>query len=149
MTQQKTLRRTALAAFAAALLGSTTLALAQPNNYPGQRGDHQNGVHFNQQHGRPGPAHARPGARPHTPPHAQGPQFHPGGPGMRGAGPDRSWHKGGRLPPQYRTRHYVVNDWRHHHLSQPPRGYQWVQYGSDYLLVAIATGVIAQLILSN
>ncbi len=33
--------------------------------------------------------------------------------------------------------------------SAHPRGYHWVQYGSDYLLVAIATGVIAQLILGN
>ncbi|MNH46523.1 hypothetical protein D3C79_1093380 [compost metagenome] len=57
--------------------------------------------------------------------------------------------RGSRLPPQYRGHHYVVNDWHGHRLSRPPRGYHWVQYGGDYLLVAIATGVIAQLILSN
>ena len=51
--------------------------------------------------------------------------------------------------PVYRTHHYVVNDWRAHRLSPPPRGYHWVQYGADYMLVAIATGVIAQLILSR
>jgi Ni/Co efflux regulator RcnB len=43
----------------------------------------------------------------------------------------------------------VVNDWRGHHLSAPPRGYQWVQTGSDYVLVAITTGIIASLLLSN
>ena len=69
--------------------------------------------------------------------------------GDRGAGPDHSWRRGGRLPPQYRTRQYVVEDWRGHRLSAPPRGYQWVQSGSDYILVAIATGVILNMLLNN
>jgi len=59
------------------------------------------------------------------------------------------WNRGDRLPQQYRDRQYIVNDWRGHHLSAPPRGYNWVQNGSDYLLVAIATGVIAQLLLNH
>jgi len=66
-----------------------------------------------------------------------------------GAGPDHRWVKGYRLPPEYRGQHYVVHDWRGHRLSAPPRGYQWVQYGGDYMLVAIASGVIAQLILGS
>ena len=68
---------------------------------------------------------------------------------MRGAGPNRDWYQGGRMPPQYRTHHYVVNDWRMHRLSAPPRGYHWVQNGADYLLVAIATGVFTSVILNN
>lgn len=67
----------------------------------------------------------------------------------RGAGPNRDWYQGGRMPGQYRTHHYVVNDWRGHRLSAPPRGHHWVQNGSDYLLVAIATGVITSVILNN
>ena len=31
----------------------------------------------------------------------------------------------------------------------PPRGYQWVQSGGDFILVAIATGVILQLLLGS
>ncbi len=58
----------------------------------------------------------------------------------------RRWNRGDRLPMEYRDRQYVVNDWRGHQLSAPPRGYQWVQNGSDYLLVALATGLIAQLL---
>lgn len=61
----------------------------------------------------------------------------------------RRWQRGDRLPPEYRDRQYVVSDWRGHHLSAPPRGYHWVQSGSDYLLVAIATGIIAQLLLNR
>ena len=59
------------------------------------------------------------------------------------------WHKGGRLPAQYRDHQYVVDNWRMHHLAPPPRGYHWVQVGNDYVLAAIATGIITQLILSN
>jgi Ni/Co efflux regulator RcnB len=67
----------------------------------------------------------------------------------RGAGPNHAFYRGERLPVQYRHRQYVVDDWRGHHLSAPPRGYHWVQTGADYVLVAIATGVILQLLLAN
>lgn len=67
----------------------------------------------------------------------------------RGAGPDQRWVKGSRVPPQYRAHGYVVNDWRGHRLSAPPRGYRWIQNGGDYLLVAIASGVIAQIVFGN
>lgn len=72
-----------------------------------------------------------------------------GRPDERGAGPDHQYHRGDRLPAEYRHHNYVVNDWRGHGLSAPPRGYQWVQSGSDYLLIAVATGIIAQLLLNN
>jgi Ni/Co efflux regulator RcnB len=65
----------------------------------------------------------------------------------RGAGPGHNFYRGDRLPWEYRQRTYVVEDWRGHHLSAPPRGYHWVQAGGDYVLVAIATGVILQLLL--
>jgi Ni/Co efflux regulator RcnB len=67
----------------------------------------------------------------------------------RGAGPNHAFQRGERLPLEYRHRQYVVNDWRGHNLNAPPRGYHWVQTGADYVLVAIATGVILQLLLSN
>jgi Ni/Co efflux regulator RcnB len=69
--------------------------------------------------------------------------------GERGAGPDHAYYRGERMPLQYRSRQYVVEDWRSHRLSAPPRGYHWVQSGGDYVLVAIATGIIAQLLLNN
>jgi Ni/Co efflux regulator RcnB len=67
----------------------------------------------------------------------------------RGAGPNHDFRRGDRLPVEYRNRQYVVDDWRGHHLSAPPRGYHWVQTGGDYVLVAIATGVILQFLLNN
>ncbi|MDR5856892.1 RcnB family protein [Caballeronia sp. LZ062] len=68
------------------------------------------------------------------------------------AGRDRGhpdWHKGDRLSSEYRDHQYVVDDWRGHGLRQPPRGYQWVGVGADYVLVAAATGLIAQVVLAQ
>jgi Ni/Co efflux regulator RcnB len=67
----------------------------------------------------------------------------------RGAGPRHDMRRGGRISNEYRGNQYVVNDWRGHHLSAPPRGSHWVQTGSDYVLVAVATGIIAQILLAN
>ncbi|MDB5884642.1 MAG: hypothetical protein JWR74_813 [Polaromonas sp.] len=53
----------------------------------------------------------------------------------------------GRMPQQYRSHQHVVNHWRSHGLPDPPRGQQWVQVGSAYVLIAVATGIIAQLVL--
>ena len=69
--------------------------------------------------------------------------------GPRGAGPNHQYYRGDRLPYEYRVPQWVVNDWHGHGLQSPPHGYRWVQYGSDYLLVAIATGVILQLLLND
>jgi len=66
-----------------------------------------------------------------------------------GAGPNHDIRRGGRLPARYRNHQYVVNDWRSHHLRPPPRGYHWVQTGGDYVLAAIATGIIAELIINQ
>ncbi len=63
--------------------------------------------------------------------------------------PGHRWVRGDRLPPGYRTHHYRVDDWRTHRLRPPPPGYYWMQSGADYLLVAIATGIIAQVILGQ
>ena len=70
-------------------------------------------------------------------------------PAGRGAGPNHQFHRGERLSRDYRQPYYVVDDWRHHRLPPPPRGQHWVQVGGDYVLVAIATGVILQLILGQ
>jgi Ni/Co efflux regulator RcnB len=57
-----------------------------------------------------------------------------------------AWRRGTRLPYEYRSRTYVVDDWRARRLAPPPRGHRWVSVDADYLLVAIATGLIVQVI---
>lgn len=67
----------------------------------------------------------------------------------RGAGPRYDMRRGGYVSQEYRGSRYVVSDWRRHRgLYAPQRGYQWVQAGNDYLLVAVATGLIAQVLLN-
>lgn len=144
-------RMTTSIALAVALsLGLSTVAQAQPHHRDDRHGPAQraHGPKHGHGHGhddhrwRPGPPprqHMGPQHRPPPPPRAYG--------YYRGAGPQHQWVQGSRIPPQYRGGRYVVHDWRGHRLHQPPRGYQWVRYGSDYMLVAIASGVIAQLII--
>jgi hypothetical protein len=84
----------------------------------------------------------------------EGPDSGPGGPiehAPSGPGepvPHRDWHRGDRLPPDYRGPNYVVDDWRGYGLLPPPPGYQWVSVNGDYVLAAIATGVISSILLA-
>ncbi|UVW29648.1 RcnB family protein [Massilia sp. H6] len=54
--------------------------------------------------------------------------------------------RGEQLPARYRTHHDVIENWQAHHLTEPPRGHQWVQAQDDYALVSIATGVVAEVL---
>ena len=56
---------------------------------------------------------------------------------------------GGRLPEHYRSQYYYVNNWRSYHLQPPPYDYGWVNVDGDFILVALATGLIAEVILNN
>lgn len=61
----------------------------------------------------------------------------------------RNWRRGERLPAYYRS-HYRQVDYRREHLRAPPRGYHYVRdERGDTLLVAIATGLIASVILNG
>lgn len=55
-----------------------------------------------------------------------------------------AWRRGAVLPPHYRG--YVVHDYHRYRLRPPPRGYAWHQVGNDYLLAAVATGIIFEII---
>ncbi|MFM0001174.1 RcnB family protein [Paraburkholderia dipogonis] len=120
----------------ASLLGTSVAAFAQPHH-----DDHGNGQ---SSHNKPNPGHGAPHGKGHGPaPH----DASRGGPG--GPIPHNDWHKGERLPAEYRDHNYVVDDWHGHGLQAPPRGYQWVGVNGDYVLAAIATGVIANVLLSG
>lgn len=70
---------------------------------------------------------------------------------MHDRGNHEGWYRrGGVMPRDYRSNQYVVSDWRSHNLRQPPRGYNWVRSDNgDFLLVAIATGVITSILLQH
>lgn len=48
------------------------------------------------------------------------------------------WERGHR----YYGRNVVVYDYGSYRLRPPPRGYHWVRENNDFLLVAVATGII-------
>lgn len=128
---------------AATVISSGAFAQNYPHSGPDNHGPYsaqqQNGrIGDNSDHG--GPDH-RPGPD-RQPPHASNDRFDDHG------GP-RGWHRGDRLPNDYRDRQYVIDNWHEHNLQTPPRGYHWVGINGDYVLAAVATGVIAQIVLSH
>lgn len=135
----------------AASLGMASIAQAQPDHRDRDRRDADPRPGASAPHnGRSGPQQAQQGARRGDSPQARHEApGRPGAPMARGAGPDHQFHKGQRLPAEWRHRQHVVSDWRTHQLTPPPRGQQWVQVGADFVLVAIATGVITSLILNH
>lgn len=61
----------------------------------------------------------------------------------------RRWAKGQRLDARYRADSYYVRDYRRHGLRNPPRGYRWQRVNDQYVLAAVATGLIASVIIAN
>ena len=56
-----------------------------------------------------------------------------------------SWYRrGGYLPPYYSG--YVVQDYGRWHLRQPPRGYYWYRTDDGFVLAAIASGLIFDIV---
>ena len=47
---------------------------------------------------------------------------------------------------EWRSARYV--DYREYHLRRPPYGYEWRAYDGRFILAAIATGVIADIIIN-
>ncbi len=75
------------------------------------------------------------------PPHGPGYGPPPHGPGYYGP-PPRHWAQGDR----FEGNRVVINNYNYYHLRPPPYGYQWVYSGGQFLMVAIATGVIAAIV---
>ena len=63
-------------------------------------------------------------------------------------GSDHRWQRGERMGYNDWSNAQPV-DYRQHHLRHPPRGYEWRQSNGQYVLAAVATGVIASMILNN
>ncbi len=55
------------------------------------------------------------------------------------------WKKGSRMNRNDWNRGQRF-DYRRYHLSAPPRGYEWRQVDGNYVMAAVATGVIASVI---
>jgi Ni/Co efflux regulator RcnB len=65
-------------------------------------------------------------------------------------GPPHGWARGHDYRRGYRGPVYVVNDYDRYDLRRPPRGHQWIRDDrGNMLMVAIASGIIADLILHH
>ncbi|MCP1651568.1 RcnB family protein [Pseudomonas sp. GD04087] len=134
---------------AALMLGSPLASFAQPGPGPDNGPNRQDNRGPQQQHYQ----------QPQRPPqggHKQ--QNHPGqyeahayrNPSYRPqAGmpvPHRDWRRGVVVEPVYRGDRYWVTDWHARHLYAPPRDHRWLYVNGDYILVAIASGVIVNIL---
>jgi Ni/Co efflux regulator RcnB len=107
---------------ALALCGASGMALAAPYQYYDHGHDHDHGHydHHDYHHGYDHHDHGYHDGWHHPPRWSR-------------------WERGHR----YTGPVYVVRDYGHYRLRPPPRGYHWVRGDAgDFLLVAIATGVI-------
>ena len=77
------------------------------------------------------------------------PGSHCGGPGMGQPTYQvvHSYNQGERIDRDDWSNTQPV-DYRAHHLRRPPRGYEWREVNGQYVLAAVATGVILSIILN-
>ena len=65
-------------------------------------------------------------------------------------GQHRGWHKGERIDVVYMQPRYYVEDYRVYHLAPPPPGHRYLRDPDGrFILVAIATGIIADILLHH
>lgn len=130
------------AAVALSIVASAGVASAQPGpqrpDQHQQRGQDDRGRHDNDRHDQ------RPGDNQYER-HASKRYKAPGRYQPPRGYQARQWHRGDKLPANYRGRAYQV-DYRHYGLGAPPRGYQYVRVNNDVVLAAVATGVISSVI---
>jgi Ni/Co efflux regulator RcnB len=58
------------------------------------------------------------------------------------------WKKGAKMRDEdWRRGEHI--DYHEHHLRAPPRGYEWRAVDGNYVLAAVATGVIASVVAAS
>lgn len=135
------MKKSGIIALSALLFATTSLSAFAEGPQPGQDDHQQQPVKRppqSEQHGSQPQGHGQsPHARPqHAADHRQ-PQHHEQHPDFR---------KGRPLPEKYRGEGYQVNDWHQRGLKQPPAGHRWQNIDGNYVLIAVATGVITSVI---
>lgn len=60
----------------------------------------------------------------------------------------KDWRRGSHINHDDWNRGEHV-DWHSRHLRQPPHGYEWREVDGNYVLAAVATGVIASVIIAS
>ncbi|NHZ98802.1 RcnB family protein [Massilia sp. CCM 8734] len=140
-------KKALIIALMAVCMGTGSAAFAQSRDY---RGEHDQRSERNERYERSDRDGRRDNDRYD---HRRGDRYDGPRGGYQGHDRRRSerqhYRRGAYLEHQHRGSGYVVSDWRSRRLSAPPRGSHWVQANGDYLLVAIATGLITQVLLNQ
>jgi Ni/Co efflux regulator RcnB len=58
------------------------------------------------------------------------------------------WKKGYHMKNEDWSRGEKI-DWHHYHLRQPPHGYEWREVDGNYVLAAVATGIVASVVVAS
>lgn len=83
------------------------------------------------------------------PAHPPGPPpgyYHP--PGQPHGPPPPGWHQW-HQGDHYHGNRYVVHNYSYYRLRPPPPGYQWVQNGGQFVMIAVATGLVTEIIVNS
>jgi Ni/Co efflux regulator RcnB len=59
------------------------------------------------------------------------------------------WKKGYHMSHDDWNRGERVDNYRDYHLSAPPRGYEWREIDGNYVLAAVATGIVASVVVAS
>ncbi|MEI2266998.1 RcnB family protein [Erwinia sp. CGal63] len=130
------MKKSGVITLSALLFAATSLSAFAEGPQHDERPPVKHEQHGNpQQHGNPPQEHREPqhNARPTEHRQAQHADF----------------RKGRPLPEKYRGEGYRVDDWRKHGLKAPPAGHRWQNINGDYVLIAVATGVITSVIVHH
>ncbi|THD64727.1 RcnB family protein [Phenylobacterium sp.] len=57
------------------------------------------------------------------------------------------WRRGAFVPAAYRG--FYVQDWGYYGLRPPPPGYRWIYADGNFVLMALGTGLIADLVMNG
>ena len=58
----------------------------------------------------------------------------------------RSWSRGQRFDSRYARNYRVIGSPRAYRLNDAPRGYRWVQSGTDAVLIGLTSGIVASVL---
>lgn len=62
----------------------------------------------------------------------------------------KHYRRGERIEVVYVEPRYYVDDYHHHRLRRPPHGHRWIRTDDGkFILVAVATGIIADILLHH
>jgi len=124
---------------------SAPLAMAQPAPDHNDKSGHAEKSNMAMPHQATPSAHVAPQHMAMTNGHAEDSNRampHQATPSARVVASGHAWHNGDR----YNGSRHTVGNWQHYHLRQPPSGYEWVQDGSQFVLIAVTSGIIADVI---